>query len=260
MNAIEKAKLEQKIRLLAFEEAEEKLLPFAGMKENVLRTYAQRIEAAENRRENRKARLSNTRRVALATACLLVGVCVFSVLAPVPVSTANGFLRQAQIWIGGLLQLNISYGPPEMYGERSMEYGVMPEGYQEKSNWASLQEIRDTYGVNLLEPSNEAGAWTLDNAKAVGEDEVRFILFFYAFTRADNYLSISYDPEADEMGTAIFAEDAMEYAAPAGTFYTWSIEDTQYAKIISGRRLITVISNLQKDAFLKTLDGLHGVN
>ena len=260
MNAIEKIKLEKKVRLLAFEEAEEKLLPFADMKENVLRACAQRMQTAENRRENRKARLRNTRRVALATACLLVGVCVFSVLAPVPVSTANGFLRKAQIWVGGLLQLNVSYGPPEMYGERSGEYGAMPTGYQEKSNWASLQEIRDTYGVNLLEPATEAGTWTLDTAKAVGEGEERFIEFFYSFTRQDIVLTFTYGSVADEMGSAIFVEDVLPYTTPAGDFYTWSTEEKQYAQIILDGRLVSVISDMPKDAFLKTLDGLRAVN
>ncbi len=260
MNAIKQANIEKKIRLLAFEEAEERLLPFSSMKENVLRACTQRLDTTDNRQEKRKARLRNTRRVALATACLLVGISVLSVLAPVPVSTANGFLRKAQIWVGGLLQLNISYGPPEEYGQKSKEYGVMPDGYQEKSGWKSLQEIRDAYNVTLLEPSQEEDAWTLKNAKVNGEGEVRFILFFYSFTQQDNFISFNYGPQADEMGAAIFAEDVAAYTAPAGTFYTWSIENKQYAQIMLDERLVTITSDLQKDAFLKTLDGLRIVN
>ena len=259
MNAIEKAKLEQKIRLLAFEEAEGMLTPFADMRENVLRACAERIDAVESGLEKRKARLSNTRRVALATACLLVGVCVFSVLAPVPVSTANGFLRQAQIWIGGLLQLNISYGPEE-YSAVSKQKGIMPAGYQEKSNWSSLQEIRETYEVNLLEPSSEADAWSLESAKAIGEGDVRFLEFFYAFAQADHYLNFRYGPMSDDMGSGIFAEDVASYETPAGTFYTWSIEGKQFAQIILDGRIVTVKSDLQKDEFLKTLDSLRSIN
>ncbi len=260
MNAIKQANIEKKIRLLAFEEAEERLLPFSSMKENVLRACAQRLDTTDNRQEKRKARLRNTRRVALATACLLVGISVLSVLAPVPVSTANGFLRKAQIWVGGLLQLNISYGPPEEYGQKSKEYGIMPEGYQEKSNWNSLQEIRNAYNVTLLEPSHGETNWTLKETNVIGEGEVRFFTFSYVFSQQEDYISFNYGAQADDMGAAIFAEDVAAYTAPAGTFYTWSIEETQYAQIVLEGRMVTITSDLQKDAFLKTLDGLRIVN
>ena len=259
MNATNKV-IEKKIRLLAFEEAQERLLPFDSMKENVLLACNQRMDTPVIRQKKRKARLRNTRRVVLATACLLIGISILSVLAPVPVSTANAFLRKAQIWVGGLLQLNISYGPPEEYGMRSEEYGMMPEGYKEKTDWKSLQEIRDVYHINLLGPSNEDSAWTFDKAIVNDDDSIRFATFSYSFTHADGHLNIDYGPAADEMGSAILAENVEAHTTPLGTFYTWSIETTQYAQIFLEGRLVRLFSKMDKELFLKALDSLGYFN
>lgn len=271
MSAFKNKKLKKQIRLMTFEEVEENLLPFADMKDEVLHTCACRMEATQSSHKKDTNRLRITWKMMLVTASLLIGVSTFLIFAPSPVITTNGLLYDAKTWVGRALHINLNPSPTD-------EHGVMPDGYQEKSNWTSLQEIRDTYWVKLLEPSLDPDVWTLANTKAmnvdmneievplignanaVSDEDAQFFSFFYAFTNNDTYLSFSYGSEDDDGENGLFAEDVVEYLAPVGTFNTWSIEKKQYAQIFFGGRIVTIISDLSKEEFFKILDGLHTVN
>ena len=136
----------------------------------------------------------------------------------------------------------------------------MPDGYLEYSNWESLQELRETYDVNFLEPTTLDDTWTLKKLKAQGDGEVRFFLFDYSFINGDQFLSFSYSTMADEINSSIFEEDISEYTAPVGTFYFFTTGEKQHAQIMLGGRLISILSNVGKEAFLKILDGLRTIN
>ncbi len=256
MNAIEKRKLEAKLRALAFDEAQSKLTPFVDMEKGVREGYSNRVNQKAVLRykslQNIKARLCNTRRVALATACLMVGVCILSVLEPVPDSMANTFVERAKIWVGGILQMNIAFEPPA-------DSGTVAEHLPEKSNWTSLQEISDTYDVSLLEPAQSAD-WELETSKVTGEGEVNLLMFNYSFTQENSHVHIFYSPVADDMGSTIFDEDAVIHETPVGTFHIGANEKELYANSVVDGRIVSISAQMEKEEFLEFLSGLQLIN
>ena len=254
MNSMERKRLEARLRALQFARAEENIMPFSGMKEQVLKACELRPDdkARMNRRERKKAGLPLILRVALAATCLLLGISVYSALAPVPVSNANSFLRRAQLFVGNVLKVDAAVEPPEKMKDIS---GELPGG---EGDIAALKAFQEQYGLTLLRPAQLPAQMTLGEIKASGADD-HLAKIEYGYQNRSDTLRITVEELADAGGMGIFAETT-EYAAPVGTFYVWGADTGWYAAAIIGGSNVLIRGTMGKDAFLMILDGLREVH
>jgi hypothetical protein len=242
------------IRALQFVRAEKNIAPFSSMKEQVLEAceLKQGGKAWYCQKENRKSRQGFIWRAALAGACLLIAVSVYSALAPVPTSTANSFLRRAQIWAGGILKTNAVVAPPE-------KKGALPEAAPGSSkDTIALKEAHDTYGLAVLSPTKLPAGMTLGEIEISGADEF-LSKIHYTYKNQNDTLDFTIMEIADQMGTAIFVE-TIEYPTPVGTFIVWGNDTGWNAVAICGNSQVNIQGTMDKDTFLHILDGLLEVN
>ncbi len=255
MNSTQRKRTEAKVRALAFAQVEGEIMPLSDMKGLVLQACKDRMNSRSKdmRRENRKARLRLARRVAFATACLLIGVCVFAVLDPVPVSNANGFFKRAQIWIGNVLQLDITADAPPKNPNQVLDTPNLSEGY------AALKEIHESYGIPVYEPTKLPGDMKLGEVDLTkvndGLTEIR-----YGYRDHNNSIQFSVSQSPGEMGSNIYPEESKVYAAPAGTFYVWGTDAGWNGLLYVQGCIVRIRATLEEKAFLSTLDGLRAVN
>lgn len=251
---IERKKIETSIRALQFARAEEAITPFTDRREQVLRAVRLRQggDVQANLRKKRIAGLRVIRSAALAAACLLIVVSVYSALAPVPVSNANSFLRRAQILIGGVLKVNVSVEPPE-------KRGALPgasRGNQEEDT--ALKEAHEALGLTVLMPTQLPGGMTLGEIKTSGADDTLSSIQ-YSYQGQDNMLIIFIEEIADSMGMS-FNEETIEYLTPVGTFFVWGSDTGWFARAISGNSSVFIRGTMDKDAFMKILDSLREID
>ncbi len=255
MNSTQRKRTEAKVRALAFAQVEGEIMPLSDMKGLVLQACKDRMNSRSKdmRRENRKARLRLARRVAFATACLLIGVCVFAVLDPVPVSNANGFFKRAQIWIGNVLQLDIAVEAPPKNPNQVLDAPELSGGY------TALKEVHETYGIPVYEPTILPGEMKLGD---VNVNEVNDVLVEarYVYQDQNNFVQFSLSQSPGEMGTNIYPEESKVYAAPAGTFYIWGTDAGWNALYYVQGYIVRIRGSLEEKAFLSVIDGLRAVN
>ncbi len=254
MISVEKKRIESGIRALQFTRAEESIMPISCMKEQVLKAceLMQSGKARPNRKENRKSRPRLLWSAALAAACLLIAISVYSALAPVPLSNANGFLRRAQIWAGGVLKTNAVVEPPE-------KKGALPGA--DKGNSKDMEALRDAheaYGLTVLMPSQLPAGMTLGEIDTSGADEFLSNIQ-YTYKNQNDTLDFDIMEIADQSGTSIFVE-TIERQTPVGTFIVWGSDTGWFAVAVCGNSQVNIRGTMDKDTFLKILDGLQVAN
>ena len=258
VNSMERKKLETKVRALQFVRMGESIMSFSGMKEQVLKACALRIngQAQADQRQKRKARLRLYRRVALATACLLIGVCVYSVLDPVPVSTASTFFSRAKVWIGDILQLDIAMDAPPPSESQNRVVETLPQ----TADCKTIEEVYAAYGLTVYEPTEIPSGMKLGRVEATVADE-DLILFSYRYAADENNMVVfTIEPMPDAVGIS-FPPDSIIHTAPAGEFYVWKTPSGwRQGTMFTNESIVSVRGTLSQDAFLKMLDTLRTVN
>jgi hypothetical protein len=251
---MKKKRIEAGIRALQFAGAEQDIAPFSDMKEQVLKACSlrQNDNGQESQRAKRKAGLRLAIRAALAAACVLLVVSVYSAIAPIPKSNANGFMRQVQIWAGGVLKTNALVAPPEKKGALPE---TMPGGGKDMQ---TLKEAHEAFGLTVLAPSQLPAGMTLGEVKTSGPDELLSSIQ-YSYGNQIDTLDFEITEIADQGGTAIFVE-TIDRPTPVGTFTVWGGDTGWNALAVCGSSQVTIRGTLDKETFLKILDGLREVN
>ena len=251
MISMERKRIEAGIRALQFAGAENDIVPLSCMKEQVLTACALRQSGHVSKKPHakRKAGLRLACRAALAAACLVLMVSVYSAIAPVPKSHANGFLRRFQIWAGGVLKTNITVDPPE-------KKGALPDTSKGSGNdMESLKEAGHAFGLTVLVPSQLPAGMVLGDIKTPEANEP-FSRIHYSYKNQDETLDFESMEIADQGGTAIFVE-TIEYPAPAGTFTVWDSGTAWNALALCGSSQVSIRGSMDKETFLRILDGLR---
>ncbi len=245
--------IEAKIRALQFAKVEGELMPFSGMKEQVLISCEHRRSGDEKgkHREKRKAGLRLVGSVVILAACLLIAVSVYAVLDPVPVSNANSFMRHARIWAGNVLKLDVKVEPPEKKEVLSTAAPGESEGT------AALKEFAQAHGLTVLLPTKLPDGMTLGDLKASVPDDFRAGIQ-YVYKDQKDTLEFTIKEVADAGGRAIFVE-TIEQETSVGTFIVWASATGWDAATISGSSDVYIKGTMDKDTFLTILDGLHAV-
>lgn len=254
MISMERKRIKAGIRALQFARSEENIAPFSGMKEQVLKACEQKNSGRvfPNRKENRKSRLRFLWKPALAAACLLLAVSVYSAVAPVPKSNANGFLRRFQIFAGGALKTNAAVAPPE-------KKGTLPKTAPGTlKDMETLKAAHEALGLTVLVPSQLPAGMTLEVTKTSGADDL-LSQIQYSYKDQDETLDFTIMEIADQGGTAIFVE-TIDRPTPVGTFVVWGSGTAWNAVAVCGSSQVTIRGTMDKDAFLNILDGLREVN
>ncbi len=251
---MERKRIEAKVRTLQFAKAEENIMPFSDMKEQVLKACEQRLNghAHLNQREKSKSRLRLIRGAVLAAACLFIAVSVYAVLDPVPVSNANSFLRRAQIWVGDVLKVDVAVVPPE-------EKGVIPDAAPgDGEGITALKEFQEAYGLTILIPTQLPAEMTLGEIKTSGPDDY-LAKIQYSYQDQNDTLDIIIKEVADASGMGIFVK-TIEHQTPVGTFIIWASANGWDAVTISGSSDVYIRGTMDKDAFITILDGLRAID
>lgn len=254
MISMKRKRIEAGIRALQFAGAEQDIAPISGMKEQVLAACRLRESGRvqEHPRSKGKAGLRLFIKAALAAACVLLVVSVYSAIAPVPNSNANGFLRSFQIWAGGVLKTHAAVKPPE-------KKGALPETAPGGGkDMEALKEAHDAYGLTVLVPSQLPAGMTLKEVKTSGAEEM---LSSIQYSYKDQFDTLDFKSEemADQGGMAIFVE-TIEYETPAGAFTVWNDGINWSAVAVCGSSQVTIRGSMDKEAFLNILDSLREVN
>ncbi len=255
MNNRERKTIEAKVRALQFAQSERNITPLSEMKEQVLKACETRLYGKARRRpaeKNNKARLRLILRAALAAACLLMVISVYSLLDPVPISNANSFLRRAQIWIGNVLKVDVAVEPSEKKGVVS---GAEPDHSEDIS---ALKDFQEAHGLTVLYPTQLPAGMALGEIKSSGPEDYAAKIA-YSYQSQNKALHITIEELPDTGRVSIFAE-TMEYAVPAGTFYVWEDGTGWHAMAISGSSNIYIGGTMDKDTFFMILDGLRAVH
>ena len=232
-------------------------MPFPGMKEQVPQACGlpPNGRAQADRKQKRKAKLRQARRGALATACLLIGVCVFSVLDPVLVRAASGYVSRARAWVGNVLKLDDAMGmpPPSDFQSRVEETPVERGGYK------TVEEIGAAYGLTVYEPTQIPGGGKPGSVEAFIAGG-GFVSLRYRYDADGAFLlQFAIEPKGDSQQLS-FPEDAFLHAAPAGEFSVFeAVSGGWYAVAITQESIVSIHGKMDKDAFLNTLDTLRAV-
>jgi hypothetical protein len=212
--------------------------------------------AQEDRRQKRKARLRLARRVALATVCLLAGVCVYSVLMPAPVSAANGFFGGVMVWAGNLLKPNntMDAPPPSDFENSIVDIPV------QKADCKTIEEVHAAYGLTVYEPTQIPESMKLGKVQANLTDG-DLIDFSYRYAADDkNMVLFSIAPKPDSMNLT-YPEDAIAHSAPVGDFTVWKTKSGWWSAMsLTDDSLLNIKGTLDKDAFLTMLNTLRPVS
>jgi hypothetical protein len=208
--------------------------------------------------QKRKARLRLVRRGALATACLLIGICVFSVIDPVPVYTASGILSRAQNWIGGVFwpdeTKDMPPPPPSDFLSSVAETPI------ELSDYKTIEEVYSAYGLTVYEPTQIPGSMKLSNVEADIVDS-DFVSLRYRYGADGDFLVLfTIQPKGDSQQLS-FPDDAFKHMAPVGKFTVFeAVSGGWYAIAVTDESIVSIQGKMEKDAFLETLDTLRVVH
>lgn len=209
-----------------------------------------------NQKQKRKARLRLVRRGALATACLLIGVCVYSVLDPVPSSTANSFFSRARGWIGNVLNLNLGMDAPPPSDFVSHVVEIPPQN----ADCKTIEEVRAAYGLTVYEPTQLQEGMKLGKVQAnIADGDL--IDFSYRYQAdEDNWVIFSVQPMPDEADIS-FPEDSFNHTSPVGEFRVFKSASGRWLAVaFTKESILNIKGTLDKDDFLKMLDTLRTVN
>ncbi len=234
-------------------------MPLSGMKDQVRKAceLPQNSQAQGEYRKKRKARLRLARRVALITACLLIGICVYSVLDPIPVSTASSFASRVKIWIGNVLQLDVAVDappPPDFQG------GV-EEASVEHYDCKTIEDVYAAFGFTVYEPGQMKSVVKLGSVEA---DLVNGGLasFRYRYVEDEKFVVLfTIQPLGTEPPIVSLPDDAFLHAAPAGEFNIFeAASGGWHAVAVTGESIISIHGKMDRDAFLGMLDTLRVIH
>ena len=208
-----------------------------------------------DQRQKRKARLRLARRVALITVCLLIGICVYSVLDPVPVSIAGSFLSRAKVWISNVLQ-------PDATTDASLPdtdyYSV--ETPSEQGGYKTNEEIHTALGFTVYEPTQIIGGMKLGDVEATVVDGDLATLKYCYMADGESVVQFPIRPGGG-LSQPNSQDDATIHTAPTGEFSVYkTAPDVWRAVTYTDEATISIYGNMDKDAFLKMLDTLRVVN
>ncbi len=236
-------------------------MAIAGVKEQDQKAdeLAANNSVLSNQTQKRKARLRSVRRVAFATACLLIGICVYSVLDPAIVSSASSFISRAKLWVGNVLQVNVAVDvpPPPDTGFYCIETPVT--SYDLKT----VDEIHATFGVTVYEPMQIPGGMKLGNVEAMVLDgDLMTVRYSYAADE-NSKVVFSIQPVIGEQSEpqVSFPDHAFTQTTPAGEFTVFVTgSGWWYSKMFSSAATVDINGKLDKDTFLNMLATLRVVN
>jgi hypothetical protein len=209
-----------------------------------------------DQRQKRKARLYLVRRGALATACLLIGVCVYSVLDPVPLGTANSFFSRARGWIGNVLNLDLGMDAPPPSDFVNSVVDIPPQ----MADCKTIEEVHAAYGLTVYEPAQIQEGMKLCKVQAnIADGDL--IDFSYRYEAdEDNWIIFTVQPMPDEADIS-FPEDSFSHTSPAGEFRVFKTASGRWLAVaFTKESILNIKGTLSKDGFLKMLDTLRQVN
>ncbi len=229
----------------------------AGIKEQAMEDCELQLngQAQADQKQKRKARLRFYRRVALITACLLIGICMYSVLDPAILGTASSFLGRAKLWFGSVLHVNAAIDippPPPHYQEE--------EAIVEHYDYETIEEIDAAFDFTLYEPTQIPGSMKLSSVVAIVDYGNILSLNYCYKADEDNLVAFIIQPLLGPMDVS-FPDDAFLYTAPLGEFTVYESSTLGWgAVILTGEALVSISGRMDKDAFFKMLDTLREVH
>jgi hypothetical protein len=235
-------------------------MPSSDTEEQFAEVYELQVngQAQSDHRQKRKARLRFARRGALATACLLIGVCVFSVLDPAAMRTASSYFSSTQIDLSGVIYPNDASGapppPPSDFISHEEETPV------EHRDFKNIEEIHAAYGVTVYEPTQMIGSMKPVNVEAIVSDGWLTMLG-YKYGADENFIVYIIITPSGDTPDLNFPEDTFLHTAPAGEFNVHkAVSSGWFATAYTGESIVSIHGKMEKDDFLSMLDTLRIVN
>ncbi len=232
-------------------------MSISGMEERVPKAW-EAANVPEDHRQKRKARLRFARRGALATACLLIGVCVFSVLDPAVLRTASSLFSSTPFDISGVVYPNDASGAPPPPPSDFVNH--MADIPPQIADCKTIEEVHATYGLTVYEPTQIPESMKLKEVQAnISDGDLNDFSYRYEADE-DNMVIFNIQPMPDGVDMS-FPEDSYYHTAPVGEFNVWETPSGwQLATAFTKESIMTVRGTLSKDDFLNMLDTLRPVS
>lgn len=255
MKKIDQQKIEAKVRALEFEPLLDDTVRMDEIKKRAYEEYMRRQLAAKEKPKSYN-RLRRRVMVAVAAAVgIMVISFVYSAIAPVPVSSANNFVRRAAIWINNTLQMGIEFSVPVNDGAQIEQPAI-----EETVVYSSIQEAVKALGEPLVGfvPSADTDI-QLERIEAVTTSpQIRTVQTDYEVSTYS--MMIKQTTLGDENDIAPLMPDVALIDSSIGQISIWETDTTMRAMTVCNGNLIQIRSDMPYDEFVTRVGSLQLLN
>lgn len=205
-------------------------------------------QSAPQRSGKKRGVLRRAAIIAAAAVCLMVLSFLYSVLAPVTVSSANNVVRRAVIWINDQLHLGITFPEPIDTDPHKAEI----TGYTVFSTLEEAAQRVDLPVVYL----KDSGDLTLSSISANVALNGKAILSLTYSNSTDNLTILTYAHGNDHVIASFSAANYRTISLDAGDVFVCESEDGASAYLFYGDYSIRINTSLDQTAFISLLQSL----
>ena len=206
-----------------------------------------RVNAKRNKRKKRGVLRGSVAIAALAV-CFLIVSFAYSILAPVTIADANGFVRRTAIWINNQLQLGITFSSP-------IE-NIADAALSDEHSISTIGQLKSVaaFPIIYIPESDEIRIERIDlNTTSSNQQETSI---WYA-TIDNKSIVIRNEPLYESNSIGIQATSLKGIDTAIGTVYIWIEEEKSYAMHFSESSIMYLscsapIAELEKYAQLLT--------
>ena len=208
----------------------------------------QQTEVPEGQTTKRKGILRRVVIIAAAAVCLMVLSFLYSVLAPVTVSSANNVVRRAVIWINDQLHLGITFPEPIDTDPQKAEI----TGYTVFSTLEEAAQRVDLPVVYL----KDSGDLTLSSISANSVLHSKASLSLIYKNDADNIMILIYTHESDRTNASFSSANYCKVSSAIGDVYICDAEGGANAYLFYGDYSIMISTSLDSSSLTPMLSTL----
>ena len=197
--------------------------------------HEQANEKKEKRAQKKRSVLRRVVVVAAVAVCFFVLSIVYIALQPSITANADGFFRQAVIWINNQFHLGFVVNKPLEVDEQ-----LIPG---EHRSFSSIQELKNT-GYQMIICLPESEELVVDEIELFQlSNEAQQVTIRYALLKKD-MIVIKIDQFNEKNGRGIDISLTKSIETALGKLYLWSDENYCYALCLTDEYLINITSSL----------------